>query len=94
MDRRTSLSLIAASGAAPFLARSALAQGARASGSLDPYAYMRWGRGFEGQRRADLGNGTFLNPSDNDRSFQLGGRGGATETSNMAPYWPFRFRTK
>jgi beta-xylosidase len=23
---------------------------------------MRWGRGFEGQRKADLGNGTFLNP--------------------------------
>ena len=23
---------------------------------------MRWARGFEGQRRADLGNGTFLNP--------------------------------
>ncbi len=23
---------------------------------------MRWGRGFEGQRRADLGNGNFLNP--------------------------------
>jgi beta-xylosidase len=23
---------------------------------------MRWGRGFDGQRKADLGNGTFLNP--------------------------------
>jgi xylan 1,4-beta-xylosidase len=23
---------------------------------------MRWGRGFEGQRKADLGDGTFLNP--------------------------------
>ena len=23
---------------------------------------MRWGRGFEGQRKADLGNGSFLNP--------------------------------
>src|SRR5437762_4133037 len=62
MDRRTSLKLLAASGAASFLPRSTLAQGARASSSLDPYAYMRWGRGFEGQRRADLGNGTFLNP--------------------------------
>jgi xylan 1,4-beta-xylosidase len=25
-------------------------------------AKPRWGRGFEGQRKADLGNGTFLNP--------------------------------
>ena len=23
---------------------------------------MRWGKGFEGQRIADLGDGTFLNP--------------------------------
>ena len=38
------------------------AQGSRASSSLDPYAAMRWGRGFEGQRRADLGNGLYLNP--------------------------------
>lgn len=41
---------------------SASAQGSRASSSLDPYGAMRWGRGFEGQRKADLGNGTFLNP--------------------------------
>jgi beta-xylosidase len=39
-----------------------LAQGSRATSSLDPYAGMRWGRGFEGQRRADLGDGNFLNP--------------------------------
>jgi xylan 1,4-beta-xylosidase len=38
------------------------AQGSRASSSLDPFESMRWGRGFEGQRRADLGNGTYLNP--------------------------------
>ena len=38
------------------------AQGSRASSSLDPYAAMAWGKGFEGQRRADLGDGTFLNP--------------------------------
>jgi beta-xylosidase len=62
MDRRTSLRLKAASGAAALLPRQAFAQGSRASSSLDPYAYMRWGRGFEGQRKADLGNGTFLNP--------------------------------
>ena len=53
---------MAASGAAALLPRPVLAQGSRASSSLDPYAYMRWGRGFEGQRKADLGNGTFLNP--------------------------------
>ena len=39
-----------------------LAQGARSSSSLDPWAGMRWRRGVEGQRRADLGNGRFLNP--------------------------------
>lgn len=67
MDRRTSIKTIAAAGlvagssANPF-ARVALAQGSRASSSLDPWADMRWGRGFEGQRRADLGDGTFLNP--------------------------------
>ena len=54
--------MMAASGAAAFLPRPIIAQGSRASSSLDPYAYMRWGRGFEGQRKADLGNGTFLNP--------------------------------
>jgi hypothetical protein len=26
------------------------------------WAWMRWARGIEGQRKADLGNGTFLNP--------------------------------
>jgi xylan 1,4-beta-xylosidase len=41
---------------------AAFAQGSRASSSLDPYAAMRWGQGFEGQRKADLGDGTFLNP--------------------------------
>ncbi|QJQ31068.1 family 43 glycosylhydrolase [Sphingomonas lacunae] len=39
-----------------------LAQGSRSSSSLDPWATMRWRRGIEGQRRADLGNGRFLNP--------------------------------
>lgn len=39
-----------------------LAQGSRASSSLDPFAAMQWGRGIEGQRKADLGNGIFLNP--------------------------------
>jgi beta-xylosidase len=26
------------------------------------HEHLRWGRGFEGQRKADLGDGTFLNP--------------------------------
>ena len=26
------------------------------------WAWMKWPRGIEGQRKADLGNGTFLNP--------------------------------
>ncbi|MGQ0588939.1 MAG: family 43 glycosylhydrolase [Sphingosinicella sp.] len=64
MDRRTSLKAIAATGAAALLPWPvrALAQGSRASSSLDPYAGMRWGRTYEGQRCADLGDGTFLNP--------------------------------
>jgi xylan 1,4-beta-xylosidase len=40
----------------------AFAQGSAASSSLDPFEAMRWGKGFEGQRRADMGNGRFLNP--------------------------------
>ena len=65
MDRRATLKLIAGAGlAAGFVAppASLFAQGSRASSSLDPYSDMRWGRGFEGQRRADLGDGTYLNP--------------------------------
>jgi xylan 1,4-beta-xylosidase len=63
IDRRSSLKLISSAGIAATLpALPLLAQGSRASSSLDPYAAMKWGRGFEGQRRADLGNGTFLNP--------------------------------
>ena len=62
LDRRASLKAIAGAGLAALAPPAAFAQGSRASSSLDPYAAMRWGRGFEGQRRADLGNGTFLNP--------------------------------
>jgi len=65
-SRRTGLKLLAGAGglalAPPFVGRAALAQGSRASSSLDPYADMHWGKGYEGQRRADLGDGTFLNP--------------------------------
>ena len=57
--RRHTLQLLAAAGLAPPELR---AQGARAIAALDPHAGMRWGRGVEGQRRADLGNGRFLNP--------------------------------
>lgn len=58
-DRRNSLKLLGAALLAP---KVALAQGSAASSSLDPYATMQWGKGFEGQRKADLGNGKYLNP--------------------------------
>ena len=64
MDRRTSIKLLTAGlGATAAMSPSRLlGQGSRASSSLDPYADMIWGKGFEGQRKADLGDGTFLNP--------------------------------
>lgn len=66
IDRRTILKMFAAAGTlavtGPFPGHALRAQGSRASSSLDPYRDMRWGSGIEGQRRADLGNGTFLNP--------------------------------
>lgn len=66
MDRRTGLKTFAAAalgaGVGPIGPVRLFAQGSRASSSLDPYADMRWGRGFEGQRKADLGDGSFLNP--------------------------------
>jgi xylan 1,4-beta-xylosidase len=65
-DRRTGIKLMFGAGAglvaAPLWPRGAYGQGSRATSSLDPYADMRWGKTFEDQRRADLGNGTFLNP--------------------------------
>lgn len=62
LSRRAALSGLALAGFGAVLPRPLAAQGSRASSSLDPYAEMRWGRGFEGQRKADLGDGTFLNP--------------------------------
>jgi xylan 1,4-beta-xylosidase len=66
LSRRTGLKLLAGAGGLaltpPFLGDPALAQGSRASSSLDPYADMHWAKGYEGQRRADLGDGTYLNP--------------------------------
>jgi xylan 1,4-beta-xylosidase len=44
------------------LPRAAMAQGSAAMSLLDPHAAMRWARGIEGQRKADLGDGRFLNP--------------------------------
>jgi beta-xylosidase len=66
IDRRTGLKFLLGTGAlvmaGPFRPRMASAQGSRASSSLDPYRDMRWASGMEGQRRADLGDGTYLNP--------------------------------
>lgn len=66
IDRRTSIKLLlGASGAlvvVPGIPITSFAQGSRASSSLDPYARMKWGSGIEGQRKADLGDGRFLNP--------------------------------
>ena len=66
IDRRTGLKMMVGAGtlilAHPLRIDTAHAQGSRASSSLDPYRDMRWGAGIEGQRRADLGDGTFLNP--------------------------------
>lgn len=58
-DRRTGLKLAALGAAFP---TRLLAQGSAASSSLDPFAAMQWGKGFEGQRKADLGTDAFLNP--------------------------------
>ena len=65
LSRRSSLQGMMLAGVAaslPAIPTRLFAQGSRASSSLDPYAAMEWGKGFEGQRKADLGNGTFLNP--------------------------------
>lgn len=59
LGRRDGLKLLALGALLP---RPLLAQGSAATSSLDPYDAMAWGKGFEGQRKADLGNGTFLNP--------------------------------
>ncbi len=62
ITRRNAIELLGAGAALWTAPAPALAQGARASSSLDPYEAMTWGRGFENQRIADLGDGTFLNP--------------------------------
>jgi hypothetical protein len=50
MDRRILLKSIAGAGLTALAPLPLAAQGSRASSSLDPYAAMRWGRGYEGQR--------------------------------------------
>lgn len=69
MSRRDALGLLGSAG----LALPAIASGERvgargtsnapsAGGALRAAADPAWARGIEGQRKADLGNGTFLNP--------------------------------
>jgi xylan 1,4-beta-xylosidase len=71
LTRRQALqSLLAAAGAVaqPVSGASPAGPDARAAGGSNPsrcpgdFSHLRWARGFEGQRRADLGNGSFLNP--------------------------------
>ena len=61
-NRRDLLGTMGLGAAALALPSRLAGQGSAASSSLDPYAAMKWGRGIEGQRRADLGNGRYLNP--------------------------------
>lgn len=62
IDRRGLLRSTPAVGLGLIAGTPALAQGSRATSSLDPHGDMVWPRGIEGQRRADLGDGRFLNP--------------------------------
>lgn len=57
-SRRDAMSLVLA-GACALPLEGALAQGAKKAVPAGP---PRWGAGLEGQRKADLGNGTYLNP--------------------------------
>jgi beta-xylosidase len=64
LTRRTAFQSLGA-GSLALLAPSlspARAQGSAATSSLDPWAHLAWAKGPEGQRRADLGRGRFLNP--------------------------------
>ena len=64
IDRRNSLKLLAGASVSPLVGWSgpAFAQGSSGSSTLDSSEATAWGRGFEGQRKADLGDGRFLNP--------------------------------
>jgi beta-xylosidase len=58
--------LLGAVSALPLAACGTMPAGPRREGEISPsgldWAHLRWQRGIENQRRADLGNGRFLNP--------------------------------
>ncbi len=64
--RRKAFKTLLAGAAAPALLPASASASAQASVAAAPrgpgLAAARWGRGIEGQRTADLGDGTFLNP--------------------------------
>ena len=64
--RRDALKSLMVGGAAVAAPPIAAASPKEEPGACTPqsrdWSNMRWGKGFEGQRIADLGNGTFLNP--------------------------------
>lgn len=64
IHRRSALaSLLGGVAAAALPVRSAFAQSNEQAAPLGrEWAHMRWARGIENQRKADLGDGTFLNP--------------------------------
>lgn len=65
IDRRHSLKLLGGAGLAPILASGAaspLAARGAPGGARPKAAAASWGRGYDGQRIADRGDGTFLNP--------------------------------
>ncbi|MBC8024366.1 MAG: family 43 glycosylhydrolase [Steroidobacteraceae bacterium] len=66
-SRRDALKSLLVGGAAVTAPAGAAAQVVKASGACatrtsGDWSAMRWGKGFEGQRIADLGDGTYLNP--------------------------------
>ena len=65
VSRRTVFKgVLAGAGAAalPVSRERAVARPVRVTSGTSNGAKLSWGHGFEGQRKADLGNGTFLNP--------------------------------
>jgi xylan 1,4-beta-xylosidase len=65
ISRRTMFrGALAGAGAAviPIASGEAAAHPAQSARPCGPAARLRWGTSFEGQRKADLGNGTYVNP--------------------------------
>lgn len=60
--RRDALKSVVIGGVAALPATTALAQTPIEAAPFADWSQLRWGSGFENQRNADLGNGTFLNP--------------------------------